>query len=108
MAPTNTVPMESRYTGSLSKTTICPIAILMAIATGINTHVMVLKSFLILSNMALLLFLGLIPTTPQIGLGFTFSIAYCFVKSLVSDRAGKILHPLQKQLNEISRAHTQC
>src|SRR5215216_28536 len=50
--PTNTVPMESRNTGNFKRTTICPIAILMAIATGISTHVMVVKSFFILSNIA--------------------------------------------------------
>src|SRR5687768_5090965 len=45
MTPTSTVPIESRYTGSRRVATICPTAILMAMATGINTHVMVLKSF---------------------------------------------------------------
>src|SRR5215207_1945675 len=41
---TRMVPTESRNTGSLSVTTICPMAMLMAIATGMSTHVMVLKS----------------------------------------------------------------
>src|SRR6185295_18398054 len=47
---TSTVPTESRNTGNLSVTTICPMAILMAIATGISTHVIVLKSFLIFNQ----------------------------------------------------------
>src|SRR6266540_4460779 len=57
IAATNTVPMESRYTGSLSRTTICPIAILMAIATGMSTQVIVLKSLPIFSQDLLLFWL---------------------------------------------------
>src|SRR5919108_6546742 len=54
---TNTVPIESRNTGSLSRTTICPMAILMAIATGMSTHVIVLKSAPIFSQDLRLLWL---------------------------------------------------
>src|SRR5215216_1231651 len=65
MIPTSTVPIESRNTGSFKRTTICPIAMLMAIATGMSTHVMVVKSFLILSSMAFSFsLLGLTVTTP--------------------------------------------
>jgi hypothetical protein len=47
---TSTVPIESKYTGNLSSKTICPTAILMAIATGMSTHVMVLKLLPIFSQ----------------------------------------------------------
>src|SRR5215216_5443039 len=47
---TSTVPMESRKTGNFKRTTICPMAILIAIATGMSTHVMVVKSFPIFSQ----------------------------------------------------------
>src|SRR5215207_10480317 len=50
MIATSTVPIESRKTGNFKSTTICPIAMLMAIATGISTHVMVVKSFPIFSQ----------------------------------------------------------
>src|SRR4030095_6151971 len=49
-AATKTVPIESKNTGSLSKTTICPMAIFMAIATGISTQVIVLKLLPIFSQ----------------------------------------------------------
>src|SRR5690349_17925927 len=49
-AATSTVPIESRYTGSFNNRTICPTAILMAIATGISTHVIVLKLLPILNQ----------------------------------------------------------
>src|SRR6266498_3241924 len=47
---TSTVPIESKYTGNLSRTTICPMAMFMAIATGISTHVIVLKLLPIFSQ----------------------------------------------------------
>jgi len=47
---TNTVPIESRNTGNLSRTTICPIAIFIAIATGMSTQVIVLKLLPIFSQ----------------------------------------------------------
>src|SRR5687767_4698679 len=52
--PTRTVPIESRYTGSLRVATICPTAMLIAMATGMSTQVIVLKSFAIFSQELLL------------------------------------------------------
>src|SRR5687767_12068792 len=58
---TRIVPTESRNTGNLSVTTICPMAILMAIATGMSTHVIVLKSFLIFNQDLLSVFCVIVP-----------------------------------------------
>src|SRR6185503_15733832 len=91
-AATSTVPIESRKTGSLSRTTICPIAILIAIATGINTQVMVLKLLPIFSQDLLLwLCMAVSRMTTSVEIGFPCRCERQFPQRISSSPAGPLI-----------------